>query len=198
MLERARSLGLPQLAITTMQQTIVVLGRGSKPAVELELDNCLADSVPLMRRRGGGCAVVLDPGNVVVSVALSTSGFGRNREWMTHLCNWLTGGLVAVGVEGVEMAGISDLAIDDRKVSGACIHRSRDLLYFSATLLVDPDVQAMERYLSHPPREPDYRRGRSHADFCGRISAPGISDARALAAALKRRLATPPLPAELC
>ena len=28
----------------------------------------------------------------------------------------------------------------------------------------------MERYLQHPPREPDYRRGRSHRDFMGDLA----------------------------
>jgi lipoate-protein ligase A len=40
---------------------------------------------------------------------------------------------------------------------------------YSATLLVDPDLDLVERYLAHPPREPEYRRGRPHRDFMGRL-----------------------------
>ena len=37
-----------------------------------------------------------------------------------------------------------------------------------------PDVTLMERYLRHPPREPDYRRRRSHTAFVEALS-PGIN-----------------------
>jgi lipoate-protein ligase A len=31
--------------------------------------------------------------------------------------------------------------------------------------LINADLSLIDRYLKHPPREPDYRRGRSHLDF---------------------------------
>jgi lipoate-protein ligase A len=89
----------------------------------------------------------------------------------------------------VHQAGISDLARDDRKVGGACIYRSRGLLYYSATVLVDPDITRITRYLAHPPREPDYRRGRAHADFVLGLAAHGeVHSAAELEARLHRQL----------
>ena len=38
-------------------------------------------------------------------------------------------------------------------VGVASIFQTSDLLYYSATLMVDPDVEKMDRYLKHPPRE---------------------------------------------
>ena len=71
----------------------------------------------------------------------------------------------------VHREGISDLAVEDRKVGGSCVYRARDLLYCATTLLCDPALGAIERYLRHPPREPEYRRGRKHRDFLGSLAA---------------------------
>jgi hypothetical protein len=46
----------------------------------------------------------------------------------------------------------------------------------------------MERYLKQPPREPDYRQGRSHADFVGTLNEGKGEGAERLAAALERAL----------
>ena len=168
-------------------EPVVVLGRGSRSEIELDLDACLADGVRLLGRRGGGCAVVLDAGNVVASAAYPHPGLGDIHRAMDRGVDWLLGGLVAMGISGVYRAGISDLVRGDRKIAGTCLYRARDLAFFSATLLVDPDLDGVERYLRHPPREPDYRGGRSHRAFMGRLVSDS-SDAGALARALSAQL----------
>jgi lipoate---protein ligase len=119
----------------------------------------------VFRRRGGGCAVLLDPGNLIVSVALPMPGIGGSKAAFARLSAWLIEALAAAGAPGVEQRGISDLVLGDRKVGGSAIYREQGLLYYSSTLLVDPDIAGMERWLAHPPREPEYRRGRSHGSF---------------------------------
>lgn len=147
----------------------VVIGRGGKPDLELDLEAIRADAAPVYRRRGGGCAVVLDPGNLLVSAAAPMAGVGGVTSAFTAFTGWVTGGLAAVGIPGVTGAGVSDLVLDDRKVGGSCIYRTRGLVYYSTTLLVEPDLSLIERYLPHPPREPGYRRGRIHRDFMGTL-----------------------------
>jgi lipoate-protein ligase A len=167
----------------------VVLGRGSKPELELELAACLADGVPVTRRRGGGCAVVLDPGDLIVSVALPLAGLGGNLHAFAQISAWLVTALAALGIPDVRREGASDLVRGERKVGGACIHRTRDLLYYATTLLCEPAVPLMERYLRHPPREPDYRRGRRHAEFVGSLlDEPSPGAPARLAAALAAEL----------
>ena len=146
-------------------ETMVVLGKASKPGTELHVAACEQDHVPMMRRRGGGCAVLLDPGNVIVCVAQHAPGIGENKAHFSRLNDWLIDGLAVAGITGLRQDGISDLVIGDRKVAGACLHRSRDTLFYSASLLVDPQLDRMVRYLAHPPHEPPYRCGRSHAEF---------------------------------
>ena len=65
---------------------------------------------------------------------------------------------------------MSDIVINNRKVAGACVWCSKDFLYYSATLLVEPRVDLIERYLKHPPKEPPYRRDRVHRDFVGSLN----------------------------
>ena len=146
---------------------VVVLGSGSRADIEVNLDACRVDGLPVLRRRGGGCAVVLDPGNVIVSTVATGLPFGGHRRYFDQITNWLIEGLSQIGFRGIFQNGICDLVLGDRKIGGACIYRKRDLLYYSVSLLVDPDLDCITRYLKHPPREPEYRRGRNHAEFMG-------------------------------
>jgi lipoate-protein ligase A len=171
LIARARSSNQPQMRLCRWPETTVVLGCGSRPDVELHVDACAADRVPVVRRRGGGCAVVLDPGNLIVSVALPLPGLTGIRPAVDRITAWLIGGLESCGVAGVRREGISDLAVEDRKIGGSCVYRARDLLYYATTLLCDPALGAIERYIRHPPREPEYRRGREHRDFLGSLAA---------------------------
>lgn len=170
LIEAARRDGQTGVRVYRLADTVAVLGSGSRPEVELHLDTCQRDNMPILRRRGGGCAVVLDPGNVIVSVAATGVPFGHHRQHFDTLTHWLIGGLGHIGMPRISQAGICDLVLGDKKVGGACLRRSHDLLYYTASLLIDPDVEKVTRYLKHPPREPEYRRGRSHRDFMGSLA----------------------------
>jgi lipoate-protein ligase A len=186
---QVREGGVPLARVYPWTGTTIVLGRGSDPAVELRLDTVTADGVEVLRRPGGGCAVLLDPGNVVVAVALPVAGLGGITSHFRWISEWLCRELAEIGIPGVRQEGVSDLVLADRKIAGSCMHRAKDLLYYSATLLADADVGAIERYLAHPPREPDYRRGRPHAEFVRPLDVhPGGWTADRLRAALAPRI----------
>lgn len=170
LIEQTRTERTMNLSVYKVPFIAVVLGRGSDPEIELNVEACHQDNVNILKRPGGGCSVVLDQGNVIVSVVLPASGISDNKKYFDKLTDWLIGRLSSAGIDGVYRDGISDLVIKARKIGGSSIQRTRDYLYFSSTLLVDPDVELMERYLKHPPREPQYRRGRSHRDFVSSIS----------------------------
>ena len=155
----------PRVTVYRMEEAAIVLGRSSKEEEELNVEAVTADGIPVLRRRGGGCAVVLDPGNVIVSVVLPAMGSGKIKEYFSFISDWIIGGLGEAGVPGVERRGISDLAVNDRKIAGASMERKKNYVYYSTSILFDPDVVLMEKYLKHPPREPDYRKGRTHAEF---------------------------------
>lgn len=164
-INEAREKNEPVLAVYPCKETVVVLGRGSDPDVEVFVDRCREDGVPLLRRHGGGCAVVLDPGNLVVSVAIPVEGLTRTKEYFQKCTDWMIEGLTQCGIEEVYYDGVSDLVIGEKKIAGSCVYRMKNWFYYSVSLLVTPDIPLMMDYLKHPPREPEYRRGRPHDEF---------------------------------
>lgn len=183
--------GRPRVRIYRPDHVQVVLGRGSRAERELRLDACRADGIPITRRPGGGCAVVLDPGNLVVTATIPQAGLPRIPELFARFSDWLIDGLEQAGLRGVRREDTSDLALGDRKIGGACLYRPRGVALYATTLLVEPRVELMERYLAHPPREPGYRRGRRHAEFVGRLAEIDGWTADRLAAALTGVLRPP-------
>jgi lipoate-protein ligase A len=175
LLAAVRNDGRARVEISRPMITAVVLGRGSDPHRELNLDNCLADRIPLLRRRGGGCSVVIDPGNVIVSVALPVPGINHTHYYFDQLTGWLLQGLHAMGHDAVYHDGKSDLVLGNQKIGGSCVYRTKGLLHYSSTLLLAPDLEKIERYLKQPPREPEYRNGRSHSQFLSSLMSSGSS-----------------------
>jgi lipoate---protein ligase len=165
LIEQARSDNSPHVKIYNPDFVSVVLGHGSDPEAELYIDSCIKDSIPIYRRSGGGCAVVLDPGNAIVSAVLPASGYGRIKEYLDRFTNWTISGLLESGVKNVYRDGICDLVIDNRKIAGASMQRKKDYVYYSTSILIMPELEYMERYLKYPPRVPSYRRLRAHRDF---------------------------------
>ena len=192
LIEDFRKNGSPRVRVYHPLARCVVLGRGSKEEQELRLENCIDDEVPIFRRRGGGCSVFLDEGNVIISLVTAASGFGRINHYFREISCWFIKELESLGIFGITQRGISDLARKDKKIGGSCLYREKKLLYYSTTLLFDPQVDLIERYLQHPPREPDYRRGRAHRDFLSSLCNCSPFDSRqALEEQLKSKLKAP-------
>lgn len=188
-LDRVRRDGQAAAEVYRYTEVSAVLGRGGKSELELDAGALDAADVPVLRRRGGGCAVVLDPGNLVVSVAVPLPGIGGITSSFATISRWLIEALAQCDIPGVKQMGVSDLVLDNRKIGGSCIYRSRGLLHYSTTLLVDPDLDLIDQFLPHPPREPDYRRGRQHRDFVTTLRAAGLADdPDALAARLEKEV----------
>ena len=164
----------PHCAVYPHPDTAAVVGRGGDPWVETRPDLLAADGVPLLRRRGGGCAVVVDPGNLICSMVLPLAGVGGITQAFTDLSGAVAAALAETGLPGVNQAGVSDLAHNGRKLGGSCIWRTRGLLYYSTTLLANPDWDLIDRYLPHPPREPKYRRNRPHREFLTSLCEAGL------------------------
>jgi lipoate-protein ligase A len=151
-----------------------VLGAAGKPEQDLLLDSLERDGVPWMRRRGGGGTVVLGPGQVVLAVVTEVDSPFRNKEYAGQINSWIIEALRRLSVTGVHPAGISDLAIGEKKIVGTSIYRTRLVLFYQASILVSNDISVFTRYLAMPVRVPDYRRGRSHEDFCTTLAREGF------------------------
>ncbi len=119
----------------------------------------------------------LDPGNLIVSTAFPAEGIGGIQALFNQCSQWLIQGFRDMGLAGIYQDGISDLVMENRKIGGACFYRAKGVAYYSAAVLVTPDLDLMAYYLAHPPREPDYRQGRHHKAFVSGLDAfvPGIT-----------------------
>jgi lipoate-protein ligase A len=168
------------------ERLMVVIGKGSDAELELIPNALLEDNVPVMRRGTGGCAVVLSPDMVVVSFLLQNDKDRKQGEYFRLFDNIIIHAFRKLGVQNLEMAGSSDIALKGLKVGGSSIYRNKDVVFFHAIINLNGGVAAMERYLKIPPREPDYRRGRTHKDFVTSFKAQGYEiDPLKLDAALK-------------
>lgn len=146
------------------ERTEAVLGAGT-PETDVDLARCAAEGVPVYRRRGGGGAVVLAPGCLVITAAYEASRRRFATQWIGPVAEAIARALRSLGLSGVAVRGMGDVAIGDLKVLGSSLYANRQVALYQGSLLVDPDLDRIARYLPHPTREPDYRRGRSHAEF---------------------------------
>ena len=190
LVDEARATGRALCRVYRPEGVAVVIGRGGDAARELHEDAIARDGVPVFRRPGGGGAVVLDPGNVIVALALPLPGLGGIPAAFRLASDLVIAALADCGVPGVTQQGVSDLTLGDRKLGGSCLRRERGLAHYTTTILADPDLDLLERYLKHPPREPEYRAGRPHRAFVTTLRDTGwAGGAPPLAAALAPHLA---------
>jgi lipoate-protein ligase A len=86
-------------------------------------------------------------------------------------------------VPGIERKGTSDLAIGGRKVSGNSMRARRSHMLYHGTLLYDFPLAMIEACLKTPPRQPEYRAGRTHDEFVTNLSVTADSLRAAFSAA---------------
>ena len=159
----------------------VVLGRTSKPQLDLKLNNIDKDKLEVVRRMSGGGTVLQGPGCLNYSLILSyeRNNMLRNiRSSYQFILEKVSDSLNKIGVES-RFEGLSDLAVGGRKFSGNAQCRRRRYLLHHGTILYNFQLDKIERYLNMPKEEPPYRNGRSHKDFLAniRVSAGDIKKA---------------------
>lgn len=147
--------------------SFVVLGTGQEIAREAHVLHCEEDDVPILRRCTAGGCVLQGTGvlNYTFSIGLDANPWARNLH--DSYCHILTAIAKALQARGfaVRHAGISDLAWEDKKVSGNAQRRRREAILHHGTMLYKADFGAMERYLQEPESRPEYRGPRRHRDF---------------------------------
>ncbi len=167
------------------EQTLVVAGRGSQIAQEVDLEACRRDGVAVLRRASGGATIVTGRGCLMYAVILSHASHPELRSIDVahrHVLGVLAEGLGQFSA-GIARRGVSDLAIGDLKFSGNSLRVKRTHLLYHGTLLYDFPLGAISRYLREPPRQPEYRHHRPHASFVTNLPASREALVRALIAA---------------
>jgi lipoate-protein ligase A len=153
---------------------LVVLGRSSRAAEEVDLDACRTRGIPVLRRSSGGASIVAGRGCLMYAVVLSYDRRPRARgihESHSYVLDRLADAL-REQVPTVIKAGTSDLALRDdanpnaaRKFSGNSLRVKRSHFLYHGTLLYDFDLPLVAACLRTAPRQPEYRKARDHLAF---------------------------------
>lgn len=158
-------------------QPIVVVGRSSRVLKEVDDAECKRRGIPILRRSSGGAAIVAGRGCLMVAVVLSYRLRPDLRD-IRRAHAFVLGRLADAlrrRLPSVALAGTSDLVLagePPRKFSGNSLRARRTHLLYHGTLLYDFDLPLVAACLRMPPRRPDYRGARSHAEFLINVPLP--------------------------
>ncbi len=156
----------------------VVLGRSSSAEIEVDLEACRKDRVPVLRRSSGGGTILAGPGCLMYALVLGFRDYPQlqaidqaHQFVLGELSRMLTSNETTV-----TPVGTSDLAIRPtefaplQKFSGNAIRLKRKHILYHGTLLYDFDLKRLSRWLAAPTRTPAYRAERRHAEFVTNIN----------------------------
>lgn len=169
LLETADEAGEPceVLRLWEAPRPLVVLGRASRVAVEVDEAGCQARGIPILRRSSGGASVVVGPGCLMYSAVLSLRLRPQLQQIGAAHCFALRtlGDALRRLVPEVQCQGTSDLTLGDKKFSGNSLRVRRTHLLYHGTILYDFPLPLVSDCLRAPPRQPQYRHGRRHDEF---------------------------------
>jgi lipoate-protein ligase A len=152
----------------------VVIGRASILASEVNEAECEQRGVPILRRSSGGTAIVTGPGCLMYAVVLSLKKRPELRmidAAHRFVLERIAKAISRCGVDA-QCAGTSDVVVGGKKFSGNSLRTRRESLLYHGTILLDVDLSLMDCLSKNPPRQPDYRAGRSHASFIQNLHLP--------------------------
>lgn len=153
------------------QKVSVVLGNSIRLDPDINVEACQKEKVPLLRRKGGGGAVVLSPGVFVITACYANNRKDLNIPLILHrIALTIAEGLEQITNIKISLKGMGDLCIGDRKILGSSLYNGRGAILYQGSLMVDNDLSLISKFLNHPSKEPEYRRGRSHEDFVTKLS----------------------------
>jgi len=154
----------------------VVVGYSNKVDREVNVEQCRAQGIPILRRFSGGGTVLQGPGCLNYTLVILNDLLGASIDLVSSyrfvlerhraMCERLIG-------KAVEVAGVSDLAIAGKKLSGNAQHRKRRCTLFHGTFLLNFDLPLITQLLPLPSKQPEYRGGRAHGEFLCNL---GISE----------------------
>jgi lipoate-protein ligase A len=150
-------------------QVYLVLGRSNEAVKSLIADAVDADKVQVLKRPSGGEAVLLSPNMLVIALKVPLSMVPKAHDVFVIANDIIEEALAKEGIQNITSRGISDICIGEQKILGSAIFKKPNSVFYHAVLNISEDVNLIERYLQHPQREPDYRKGRNHLAFVSSI-----------------------------
>lgn len=146
-------------------KTYLVLGQSNKAESSLAMEAVLADGITVVKRPSGGETVLLTPKTLVIGIAFPMETLKNPQEYFRRINESIIAVLSKKGVVNLLQKGISDIAIGEKKILGSSIYRKPNRVFYHAVLNVAEDIGIIAKYIRHPAKEPDYRKGRPHSEF---------------------------------
>ncbi len=145
--------GIPTVRFYRFKPSAVTVGYFQRIESSVNLEEAERLGVPVVRRITGGGAVYHDErGELTYSVAGPLDLFPKDvRESFKYLCEGVMGVVRWFGLEP-QFAGVNDVLIGERKVSGSAQTRERGVLLQHGTIMYATDLETLARLIS-PPRE---------------------------------------------
>jgi lipoate-protein ligase A len=171
------------------EETYVVLGTSNKPDDALNERTISDDNIQVYKRPSGGQSVVLTPNTIVIAVLKIETEIKAPKIFFHEINSLIISALEEIGVENLSHKGISDIAIGEKKILGSSMYRNKEKNFYHAVLNVSESANTFEKYLKHPVKEPDYRKGRPHKDFVTSLKeCRYVFSANQIAVAISRQL----------
>ena len=145
----------------------VALGYTNCAATEANLAACAAAGAAVLRRVSGGGTVLQGPGclNYALVHPIEPGEILNVEATNRRVMETQRAAIESALGERVAVEGHTDLAVNGRKFSGNAQRRRSRYFLFHGTILLDFDLELVERLLRPPSKEPGYRARRAHGEF---------------------------------
>lgn len=119
----------------------VIIGRNQNAWVECRVDKLREEGGVLARRISGGGAVYHDPANLNFSFIMPRDAYDVQRQ-----CGVILDATRKLGVNA-SFSGRNDIFAEGQKFSGNAFCVRRDSAFHHGTILIDTNIEKMQRYL---------------------------------------------------
>lgn len=143
----------------------LVLGNSNNIEKAVFYNKAVQDNIPIIKRSTGGQSVLLSPNMIAISALINTEKQLASKKYFTIYSNRIIRSLEELGVNNLQIQGISDITLNNRKILGSSMYRNKHSVFFHAILNVSESPHRIGTYLKHPDITPDYRDGRDHKTF---------------------------------
>jgi len=164
-----------QFLIWIPDKVYIVLGASNNPADALNMDMVEKDQITVLKRPSGGQTVILTPNNIIIAAVYFDKKTMQPKDVFQQINKLIISTIEHTGIRDLSLMGISDIAISGKKILGSAIYRNKEALLYHAVLNLGEPSITFERYLKHPSKEPEYRQGRSHAEFVTSLKEKGYT-----------------------
>jgi len=146
----------------------IVMGISGKKEELIDLSKARQDSIPIIKRFSGGGTVIVDENTLFVTF-ICNKKVHPFPAFPEPIMKWTEGIYKDVFAHDQFRLRENDFVIGEKKMGGNAQYIKKDRWLHHTSFLWDYTDERM-KYLLHPKKAPDYRKGRTHSDFLCRLS----------------------------